>query len=154
MATQTFDAIGSVTFTGQTTVVMGSIPQSYRHLFITITGQASTTSNALLRMNGDDTAGNYNVARFYNIGFLGSDQNTSSGMEIGNTYADQGQAQVDLFDYTSTNHWKPALIKNNWGGATFFQVDQWKSTDPVSSITFVTTGGTFSGTITIYGLHG
>ena len=155
MATQTFIPIGTVTFTSQSTITFGSLPQDYTHLFISIQGQASTTSNMLMRMNGDATSGNYNVLRFYAFGGgSSSDSGTSSGMELGNTYANQGNIQIDLFDYTATDAWKFALVKNTFNNSLFYQADQWTETNAVSSLTFETTSGTFSGTITVYGLHG
>lgn len=155
MPTQTFIPLATTSVTADSQVIFDNIPSTYTHLFVSIQGQASTTSNMWIRFNNDSTSGNYNVLRWYVIGtIIGTDQGTSSGAELGNTYANQGNIAVDIFDYAATDVYKFLFAYNSFSDTLFYQADMWKSTSAVTRLDVVPTSGTFTGVISLYGLHG
>lgn len=153
MATQTFIPLATTTVTADSQITFQNIPNTYAHLFMSIQGAASTQSNMWLRLNNDATS-NYKVFRYYAIGSRGSDSNTSTGMELGNTYTNQGNITIDLFDYADIYNHKFAIIRNTFRTTIFMQADRWQDTSAVSRLDVVPVTGTFTGTISLYGLHG
>ena len=153
---------GGTTLSGSTTTISFT-STGYTALRIYIKGAYETTSaaNVLMRINGD-TGSNYSYAHTRNGGSV-NNVNTRSLAYIFNSLPTSnsdvklvGNAQIDMFFPTDTDY--ITTVWSSIGGASdsfYFStgVSTYDSTAAVSSITFLTSSGNFSGgTIYVYGV--
>jgi hypothetical protein len=156
---------GGTTLTGST-VTIGSIPATYKDLYLVVSNYLpSAQALLLMRYNGSSTANTY-----YHI------QGTTFGSVVANTAFDQAQARLGameqntttsyslfqhtIFDYTNTNVWKHSwgtFVTNGVSNSAQFNwapmANVWSNTNAISSIELFPYSGTFtSGTAYLYGV--
>ena len=148
---------------GVTTITFNNIPQGYKHLQIRAIAKASGTNfNPKMQFNGD-TNTNYSWHYIYGSG---SSVPAGSGVNQAFLYSsvistDAGMYNgfiIDILDYNNTNKFKTTrelsgVDKNGGGEITFFS-GNWRSTAPITSITF--SNGTFDQhtRFSLYGIKG
>lgn len=153
-----YEAIGSITLgTTSGTVTFSGIPQEYKHLQIRCvarTDRAVVLDSYYVYANSDSTSGgNYYAHGLYGTGASTAGAFTDAGnfMSIGvlagtsvesNLY---GSHIFDLLDYSNNNKYKTSRsiggVDNNGSGQARLVSGLWKSTAPITSLTFTTNGG-------------
>ena len=155
----------STTALSGTSVVLSSIPQTYKHLFFTVTGIGGSANDSLqLRFNGN-TSTHYNCLDFgeYNGAFNTGGAIALNRIEISDVVsanALKGTCNGLITNYTSTSTTQKTLTFQYMGrqtaGANVNRVafGYYNNTSAIASITFQTNGTvTFSsGSIDLYGV--
>lgn len=179
-ASSSFESIVTTTLGSDNTITFGTIPTTFQHLQIRISGKTNrpTYNNDLvsLRFNGDTTS-NYRYfhmkgtgtgslslengststsTKLYSAGHIGDTNNHASNF---------GYAVIDILDYNLTT--KVKTIKSHSGydangsgsdpGIISFNGGLWQSTNAITSITLLPGEGSnlVSGTsVALYGIKG
>lgn len=159
----TYDKIASTTLaTNQNTVSFTLIPQTYTDLVLIYSGTAIASTDAQVRVgNGTVDAGtNYSRAGFfgYSGGFAAFALSGIVGY-IFSPYNGNTNLVMHLHSYSSTNMYKPALIRNGPKPAsgdelTYASANIWKSTAAIDIISFVSASQAFASgsAFSIYGI--
>jgi hypothetical protein len=165
MPTPTYDLIASTTLAASTSsVVFGSLPQTYRDLILVMNGSPSTNDYPTLssRLNGDSGA-NYSRVRMYGTGSGTSSSSATgqTGLElgsytgIGSSTTSRSHVIAQLMDYSATDKHKTVLVRNgtNTEGVEAI-AGRWANTSAVTSWEiFVNVGGFAAGfTFNLYGV--
>jgi hypothetical protein len=164
-ATNTYDAIQSYTLTSPSnSITFGSIPQTYTDLILVVQakGSASTGSNPVFQVNGDNGAN-------YSFTFLSGDgTSAASGRVANNSSAVLGMRNSNLtnsdFRYNSITHFmnysnttthKTIISRSNDAGQlTEFCTNLWRSTAAITSINCIigTVNYVAGSTFSLYGI--
>jgi len=158
---------GGTTLTGAS-VLVSSIPATYKHLCVIIRNFIPATDNAYLnvRYNDDSTAnrhrGNWGYFSTAADGATGyTFDSTSSRIASNNDNAvGSGLIQAWFFDYANTTTWKSHSFQSLGTDATtttsfniLSAVGQYNQTGAISSLRFLAnTGNLTSGTVFVYGV--
>lgn len=163
----TYTPIASITLgTAADSVTFSSIPSTYTDLVVIASvGNATTSSNMLLRFNSD-TATNYS-----NTTMLGSGTATTSNrysnqsaiylierMEIADTASTYSASTININNYSNTTTYKSTLSRSNTpnGGTpgTDLVMGLWRSTAAITSIALSVNTGSFTvgSTFNLYGI--
>jgi hypothetical protein len=151
IATQTLASTAS-------SVTLSSIPQGYTDLVLVVAGNnSSSTYSPYIQFNGD-TSTNYSITSLYGDGSNAASARASNTATayFGSLSATQGNAIVQIQNYSNTTTYKTALIRIN---AAVFRVYAsvmlWRSTAAITSLTvFNESPGTFASgtTFSLYGI--
>jgi len=163
-----YESIATVTSNGSSgTVTFSSIPSTYQHLQIRITGGISYSSNAYdaiaIQFNSDTTTSNYN--QHYLAG-SGSSAYAGNYTSVRNAVAWMIQSNtgilspgvIDILDYKDTNKYTTCRsisgIDFNTGGQIFLNSTLWMNTAAVTSISLVSSSGAFinNSSFALYGV--
>lgn len=171
-----FEQISTTILTGNSSgVTFSSIPSTYKHLQIRITGRTdaggSTEDNSgLIELNGDTTNGNY--AGHYLSGNGSGVNSSSTSFKIGtirniatslNTSSAFSAHIIDVLDYTSTNKNKTVRSLSGQHNATYSAYGVavtsmlWLNTSAITSVSLKPAAGQnwVSGSrFTLYGIKG
>ena len=154
---------GGTTLTGATTTV-GSIPGTYRNLYIVILNYKPATDDARIyvRANGDATAN-----RYHNINTATGDAGSLAyndptwTLSLGNDNSvAQGLSAFTIYEYANTTIWKMIQgwsMQNNATTTTNISyrslIGFYNQTTAISSLEFWNSAGNFtSGTVNVYGV--
>ena len=150
-------------------ITFSSIPATYKHLLILLSGQCDNAAeqNLLMRFNGD-TGANYHWQLMQGSGATAAASSSASqtaiipGSVLGSAHTNRaGSSYIFIPEYTGTTWHKNSLsqggrIKNDTANDFIFQTffGHWKSTAAITSITLLPATGNFQiGSIaTLYGL--
>jgi hypothetical protein len=163
-----YESIATVTSNGSSgTVTFSSIPSTYQHLQIRITGGISYSSNAYdaiaIQFNSDTTGSNYNehyLATNGSTPYAGNYttvRNTAAWLIQSNTSI-LSSSIIDILDYKDTNKYTTcrSLSGFEWnaGGGVFLNSTVWINTAAVSSISLVSSSGAFitNSSFALYGV--
>ena len=162
LITSNFFLISQVTPSGVGTVTFSSIPSTYKSLQIRFNLITSSNLDYGLQFNGD-TGTNYAI---HGLWGNGNTAQVVSGTSltyielnvhgtISTVYPNVGI--LDVIDYANANKNKTIKLLtgvNNNTSAGTMEIDSgvWLSTAAVTSLTFSTLGGTYTGTISLYGV--
>jgi hypothetical protein len=170
--TSSYESIATVTLgTTASTINFSSIPSTYQHLQLRITGRGGRSlflDNILMSFNGDGTTSNYYNHAFYGDGATISPSNDGSsyilmyalaGANAGSNVF--GSMVTDIIDYSNTNKNKTVRymggIDNNGQGIIGFGSGGWFSTSAINAIQLVlSTGASFQANtqVALYGIKG
>lgn len=150
-------------------ITISSIPGTYNHLRLLITGNNSNTQQEVLEMqfNGDATSGHYGWANFiYSAGGSGLEGNSSDSLiEVGvmgsASLLGSGSVVVDLPDYSQAHFSKQVIAQASyWNVGSYMGMFQttgsWQPTAAITSITLTIQGGynfTANTSVSIYGMN-
>ena len=150
-------AVSTVTFSG--------IPATYKSLQVRFNLVTSlNTQNFTLQYNSDTSTANYANHYLLGTGTAASASGQASGTFGKTVLNQQGSVStypnvgiVDIIDYANTNKnktIKSLLGSNQNTSAGVVEIDSgvWLSTAAITSIAFGISGGTFTGTISLYGV--
>lgn len=145
-----FESIASTTVGagGSSVVTFSSIPQTYTHLQVRITGRASGAERAELRFNNDSGASSYDNHRLVGSGSsVAADTRidrsalwlaSAGAIGVANTSSYATPMVIDIFDYTNTNKYKTtkSIEGNDQNGSGSFELTSgsWKSTGAINRI--------------------
>jgi hypothetical protein len=162
-----FDSIATATGTGASgTITFSSIPQTYRHLQLRITGRGSTGATGIYFQFNGDTAANYAQHYLYADGAsVSAGAFTSTATPILSYLAPSTASAsvysanvVDILDYTNANKNKTTRAlngyDNNGSGFVQFTSGLWQSTAAITSITLVNSPSGNYATSTQFALYG
>jgi hypothetical protein len=165
MPTPTYDLIASTTLAASTSsVVFGSLPQTYRDLILVMNGSPSTNDYPTLSslLNGDSGA-NYSRIRMNGTGSGSGGAAATSGLTglqlgsltgIGSSTTSRSHVIANLIDYSATDKQKTALARFSQAGSSVSMVaGRWANTAAINSIR-VFTGNNDFGTGTVMSLYG
>lgn len=157
-----FESIATVT-AGGSTITFTSIPSTYKHLQIRISGTLAANGDGVIRFNNDTTNTNYTTHQLYGTGSsVASDYlvNTSyppyydPGVGTGVTYVNV----MDILDYSDTNKNKTirTLVgwDNNGTGRVGLCSNSWMSTSAINRIDFTNRNYNSGTIIALYGIKG
>jgi hypothetical protein len=151
-------AIATTTVSGATDITFSSISSSYTDLRIIFVGTESTSNFFQLQFNGD-TATNYSRTDLVGDGSAASSARATSQTLIqlrGNLSSTiPSFVDTNIFSYTGSTN-KTVLINSstdfNGSGQTRVTVGLWRSTSSITSVKIFGSGGTLTGTATLYGI--
>jgi hypothetical protein len=165
LLSSSYESIATANPSAVSTITFSSIPNTYKSLelrfsiIMTVAGQILKT-----QFNGD-TASNYGIHVLGGNGSgTGVGANTPAtsmtfgyGGSLVGTYPNVGI--MDVIDYANTTKFKTVKLilgGNNNTSTGDIELDSgaWRSTAAITSLTFFTTAGTFTGTISLYGIKG
>jgi hypothetical protein len=153
-----FESIATLSGNGAFT----SIPSTYKNLSLIYYDLDSSAdgNDIYLRVNGNATSGNYADTTFYNAaGTPTASSSTSlSGIRVGPSFnASSALANASgiytIYNYTSTG--PKILTGQSRAGSSYYNLitnGLLTHAAAISSITFVITSGTFTGTYILYGV--
>jgi hypothetical protein len=165
-----YELISSVLVgTATNNVGFGSIPQTYKHLQIRLTGRSSLSSqydNLSFYLN-NDTAASYSTHSLYNASPPASNAFTNNvrlyypsqfaaGTYTANSF---GVSVLDILDYTSTTKYKTtrALVGSvdSSNGLIALVSGNYRSTSAITQINFETSANIVAGSrFSLYGIRG
>jgi hypothetical protein len=154
MPTSTYIALGTATFTSDSSITFSSIPATYRDLVVIVSCSNSGTSNLSMRFNGD-TGSNYTMLRMFAFSGGGptTDYYTGDKSEGGNIFAEQFLVHANILDYSATNKHKIILSRNAASGTSvFYHSNRWANTNAINQIEVFPNAGSLTGTISLYGI--
>lgn len=157
-----YTLISTTALTSGTSVTLSSIPSTFKHLFLTITGlTCSANDDIRIRFNGNTTT-QYSVIDFNSAGTGGAfNLNRIALSDFAGANADKSAGQVFISDYLDTTQYGKIIQLNymgkNTAGTTIqrFGHGYYQETAAISSLEFATSGGvvTFTtGTLKLYGV--
>lgn len=143
---------------GDSEVIFGSIPNTYRDLVLAWSGTISTLADIIVQPNSIGTA---YYSRVVAEG-TGSSTNSSASSTLEGFYplytgSSQSNFILQIFDYAATDKHKTALNRGNGTGTfTVMSAFRWPSTNAISSLRIIPTGGSFNSgsTFSLYGIIG
>ena len=172
ISTTAYESIATVTLsTTASTINFSSIPSTYQHLQLRITGRGGRSlflDNILMSFNGDGTTSNYYNHAMYGDGATVSPSNDGSSYILmyslaGGTAGSNvfGSIVTDILDYSNTNKNKTARflggLDNNGTGLIAFGSGAWFSTSAINAIQLsLSTGASFQANtkVALYGIKG
>jgi aspartyl aminopeptidase len=159
-----YDSIATTTLGSSTaTITFSSIPSTYTHLQLRMSGISNAANRICIAYNSDTTTSNYNSHYIEGNGSTAYAGNVTG--VAGNTYYTQSSTQpfssiVDILDYANTNKYKVqrALSGNdtNGGGTISMYSSLWLNTNAITSLTITVTTTTFAAnsSFALYGIKG
>ena len=159
-----YDSIATTTLGSSTaTITFSSIPSTYTHLQLRMSGISNATNRICIAYNSDTTTSNYNSHYIEGNGETAYAGNVTG--VAGNTYFTQSTTEpftsiVDILDYANTNKYKVqrALSGNdrNGGGTVSLYSSLWLNTNAITSLTITITSTTFAAnsSFALYGIKG
>ncbi len=155
----TYTPIASQTLASTaSSVTLSSIPQGYTDLVLVVAGNnSSSTYSPYIQFNGD-TSTNYSITSLYGDGSNAASARASNTATayFGSLGATQGNAIVQIQNYSNTTTNKTALIRINAADfRVYASVMLWRSTAAITSLTvFNESPGTFASgtTFSLYGI--
>jgi hypothetical protein len=164
-----YESIQTVTVgTATSTMTFTSIPSTYTHLQIRgmLNGTAAGTYNNVRMGFNADSGANYSSHLIYGDGASAGAQAETSGTRMygqilisqASTSSYVGVGVIDILDYANTNKYKTVRSLNGIDLAGSGQIElssgNWRNTNAITSIEFVTASGNFNvgSTLALYGI--
>jgi len=163
----TYTPIASATLgTTADSVTFSSIPSTYTDLVVIASvGNATTSSNMLIRFNSD-TASNYSQTTLAGNGSTAASNRYSNlsaiyvieREEVSDIASTYSVSIININNYSNTTTYKSTLSRsstpNSSSPGTDVQAGLWRSTAAITSITFLLNTGSFTSgsTLNLYGI--
>lgn len=157
---KTYEPIQTTTLgTGQLTVTLSSIPQTYTDLILIING-FSASNYVLIRVNGD-SATNYSRTYLTGNGSAATSTRLSNQTQaysgLGSSSTDRGQSITHFNNYSNTTTYKTFLTNGGYAASYLgLEASLWRSTSAITSIS-ITNGDSVNNigagtSFTLYGI--
>lgn len=157
-----YTLISTTSLTSGVSVTLSSIPSTYKHLALTISGLTCSANDDIWIRFNSDTGNNYNGLDFNDAGSGGAwNLNRLLFSDFASANADKSAGELFIYDYLDTTAYGKLLRYNYMGKNTAgtskyrFGSGYYKGTSAISSINFLTGSGsvTFTtGTLKLYGI--
>lgn len=152
----TYAPLATVTLSSSaSSVTFSSIPATYRDLVIVCNFAGSTSTQMILRFNGDTGA---NYSGLFMSATASGVFSGSSGNFFTNLRTSRNITIMNVIDYSATNKHKTTLIRagNAEFGEVAGQVSRYANTAAITSVTLITNAGTLTSgsTFALYGIAG
>jgi hypothetical protein len=167
--TSSYESIATATGTGSSGVItFSSIPSTYKHLQLRITGRSSGGSTEISFTCNGDTATNYSRHYIYGDGSTTGASGVSSQTSMQIAYCAGSTALastnavniVDILDYGDANKYKTfrsltGIDVNGAGGYVQLSSGSWRSTSAISTLTLTSANNYTTATqFALYGIKG
>lgn len=149
MATPTYIPLATITPSGASLVTFSSIPATFRDLVLVI---RNTSTVGVLKANfNNDTATNYSRVQ---MDGNGSAANSSASTEpaIRTANATNALQILQIMDYSATDKHKTVLVRTNRAVEVAAYAQRWADTSAINEIDVTLVSGTFTGTMSLYGI--
>jgi hypothetical protein len=151
--------ISTTALTSGSTITIGSIPGTYKNLFLVIRNVRNGAAGLRFRFNSDSTASRHLLTQGFNLGNTGFSANAIDMLQNGaNATTQNGQITCLVPDYANTVTWKQVEINALVSASTSSNVN-WDKTfgfynqlSAVTSIDLVTTSTFAAGEALLYGV--
>jgi len=151
--------ISTTALTSGSTITIGSIPGTYKNLFLVIRNVRNNATGLRFRFNSDSTASRHLLTQGFNLGNTGFSANAIDMLQNGaNATTQNGQITCLVPDYANTVTWKQVEINALVSASTSSNVN-WDKTfgfynqlSAVTSIDLVTTSTFAAGEALLYGV--
>jgi hypothetical protein len=151
--------ISTTALTSGSTITIGSIPGTYKNLFLVIRNVRNGGAGLRFRFNSDSTASRHLLTQGFNLGNTGFSANAIDMLQNGaNATTQNGQITCLVPDYANTVTWKQVEINALVSASTSSNVN-WDKTfgfynqlSAVTSIDLVTTSTFAAGEALLYGV--
>jgi len=157
-----YTLISTTSLTSGSSVTLSSIPSTYKHLALTISGLTCSANDDIWIRFNSDTGNNYNGLDFNDAGSGGAwSLSRLLFSDFASANADKSAGELFIYDYLDTTAYGKLLRYNYMGKNTAgtskyrFGSGYYKGTSAISSINFLTGSGsvTFTtGTLKLYGI--
>ena len=157
--TSTYEMISTASGTGSAgNITFTSIPATYTDLVLVANIFTTVNANETLRVNGD-TGNNYSTTSLYGTGSSalstrGSNNNAMTFQsEVFSTSTVSALTVFNFMNYANTTTYKTVISRSNQANrATEAQVNLWRSTAAINSITIAGATFTTDAKFTLYGI--
>ena len=156
MPTATYTPLATVTLgSAAASVTFSSIPATYRDLILVIGGGSASGQNIYIRNNGD-TGSNYSYVWMVGTGSTTISQSgTRDAATVGSMFNSQGNAIIQLMDYSATDKHKTYLGRSgNAANETFAGASRWANTAAITSMVVFLAGSANWNSATTFSLYG
>lgn len=157
-AGNTYEAIATQTLGSATaSVTFSSIPGTYTDLVLIVNASLASGAASLLMRYNSDSGTNYSGTRLIGNGSAASSERTTSSNQndIGYFNTSMCNSITSIQNYSNSTTYKTCLVRANTSEYVFGQVQMWRNTAAVTSISITNssavnfnTGSTF----TLYGI--
>jgi hypothetical protein len=173
LSTNSYESIATYTLnSSQSTVTFSSIPSTFKHLQVRISGKNTRTgeqsASIFFEVNGDTSNTNYTTHYMSTSGSTPTSFGRATGNYTGlsgiSPSADVtsifGPMIYDFIDYTNTNKYKTIRCINgydaNGSGSLYLSSNLWLNTNAISSILFSVPGFSWAqySKFALYGIKG
>ena len=155
MPTSTYTALQTTSVTSVSSVTFASIPQTYRDLVLVIEGTNSTAASLLCEANNNVGSNNYPWVYMRGDGSSATSQTSASNdFPLGTVYTDRGVTVANFFDYSATDKYTTCLSRNSTAAQRVQAfASYWENTAAITELDVNVSGGTFTGTLSLYGIE-
>ena len=145
IATQTVSAVSSITFS--------SIPSTYTDLILVGAGSSSASGTLYMQFNSI-TSSQYSYTNIYGTGSAaGSGRTVASAFGYFAFYTtNQNNFICNIQNYSNTTTNKTTVSRTNSTDYAAATVMLWANTAAINSVLIAPNSGTFTGTLTLYGI--
>lgn len=159
MPTSTYEKIATASGTGSAgNITFTSIPGTYTDLVLVANIFTTVNANEIMRVNGD-TGNNYSTTSLYGTGTsaLSSRSTNNSAMtfqsEVFSTSTVSALTVFNLMNYANTTTYKTVISRSSQANrAAETQVNLWRNTAAITSITIAGATFTTDAKFTLYGI--
>lgn len=149
MATSTYISLATITPSGASSVTFSSIPATFRDLVLVI---RNTSTVGVLKANfNNDTSTNYSRVQMNNAGSGGA-SSADTQPAIRTAVATNALQILQIMDYSATDKHKTVLVRTNRSGEVAAYAQRWADTSAINEIDVTLVSGTFTGTMSLYGI--
>lgn len=152
--TATYDKIATTTVSAVSSITLSSIPATYTDLVLVGVGTSSSSGTFYMQFNSV-TSSQYSYTSLYGTGSaIGSGQVTAGAFGYFGFYGTgQNNFICNIQNYANTNIFKTTISRAN-DTVTYMAATAmlWQNTAAINSILIAPNSGTFTGTISLYGI--
>ena len=156
---KTYEPIATATGTGSAgNITFSSIPSTYTDLVLVANIFTTTNANEILRVN-NDTGSNYSVTSLYGTGTSALSYRGSNNTavifqnEVFSSSTISALTVFNFINYANTTTYKTVISRSSQANrAAEAQVNLWRNTAAITSITIVGTTFTTDAVFTLYGI--
>ena len=161
-AGSTYTPIATTTLgSAQATVTFSSIAGTYTDLILVFNGKSNGANPAVRGRFNSDTGSNYSYTRLYGTGSVAGSSRASSQTSMGIATAGGVTSTFEtniiwhIMNYSNATTFKTSIVRANTpSAATETNVNLWRSTSAITSISIFTDSDSFGSgsTFTLYGI--
>jgi hypothetical protein len=155
MAGSTYTPIQTQTVTGVSSITFNSIPSTYTDLVLVGSGSSNSSGTLYMQFNSV-TSSQYSYTSLYGNGSTTGSGKTGSATPYGYFafYAtNQNNFIANIQNYSNNSTYKTTISQSNSTDYTASTVMLWANTVAINSVLIAPNSGTFTGTLTLYGIQ-
>jgi hypothetical protein len=157
MPASTYVPLSSVTLsTAQSQVTFSNIPQTYTDLVLIVNASLASGAASLLMRYNSDSGTNYSGTRLIGNGSAASSERTTSSNQndIGYFNTSMCNSITSIQNYSNSTTYKTCLVRANTSEYVFGQVQMWRNTAAVTSISITNSSAVNFNAGTTFNLYG
>jgi hypothetical protein len=153
MATNTYVALAKQTVSAASSITFNSIPSTYTDLVLVGAGSSSASGTLYMQFNSV-TSSQYSYTSLYGSGTAAGSGRVVAGAfgYFGFYTTNQNNFICNIQNYSNTTTNKTTVSRSNSTDYAAATVMLWQNTAAINSILIAPNSGTFTGTISLYGI--